>query len=258
MHDVCLREIASQDTASRQLRTASDHVTDSTTTISFYLSGYFTPPALRHKSYTEPHRQSERFCSAPFNSIPACTILPTDCPWPCRSILLCFIPVCPPHTTYPARPSRPPVGTAMLCSALPVQIHSGLLTYRLTAANPCRFILLCLIPASPAIPYLPPVHTAPKPIDSVHQSQPKTHTQHISPLCDARQPIKQPTDAVGNISQSNIPLLTILKYKSLVYDRATAGYRSAPPVGCKTAARAIGRDSEDTLPLYGRYKIVMR
>lgn len=54
-----------------------------------------------------------------------------------------------------------------------------------------------------------------------------------------------------NISQPNIPLLTILKYTSLVYDRVAAGYRSAPPVGCKTAARAIDHDSEDTCPLYG-------
>ncbi len=119
------------------------------------------------------------FCHTPFNSIPACAHFRLTAASPCHSILLCFIPAAPPN--LPDLPCRPPVGAAMFCSAPPVQIHSGLLTYRLTAANPCRFILLCLIPASPAIPYLLPVHTAPKPIDSVHQSQPKTHTQHISP-----------------------------------------------------------------------------
>ena len=125
-----------------------------------------------------------------------------------------------PQSTQPILPAASLYRTVLSCSALPVQIHSGLLVYRLNTASPCRSILLGFIPASPAIPYLLPVHTAPKPIDLVHLLQPKKHAQHISPLCDARQPIKQPTDAVGNISQSNIPLLTILKYTSLVYDRA--------------------------------------
>ena len=106
-------------------------------------------------------------------------------------------------------------------------------SYRLNAASPCPYS--AMFHSGPYCPTLLPTHTAPKPIDLVHLLQPKKYAQHISPLCDARQPIKQHTDAVGNISQSNIPLLTILKYKSLVYDRATAGcpsrsYQHQPPI----------------------------
>lgn len=230
MHDVCLRKIAPQTTATRHFSTTYDHITDSITTVSFYISGYLTPPALRHKSYTEPDRHSVLFCSVSFRHAR-------------------------PESTRPTLPAASLYRTVLFCAARSIPFRLARVPTDSRQSVP---FYSALFHSGPYCPTLLPTHTAPKPIDLVHLLQPKKYAQHISPLCDARQPIKQPTDAVGNISQSNIPLLTILKYKSLVYDRATAGYRSAPPVGCKTAARAIGRDSEDTLPLYGRYKIVMR
>ena len=182
--------------------------------------------------------------------------VPTECRKPVSFYSALFHPGMPaPQSTQPILPAASLYRTVLFCdaSSIPFRLTPS---YRLNAASPCPYS--AMFHSGPYCPTLLPTHTAPKPIDLVHLLQPKKYAQHISPLCDARQPIKQHTDAVGNISQSNIPLLTILKYKSLVYDRATAGYRSAPPVGCKTAARAIGRDSEDTLPLYGRYKIVIR
>lgn len=107
--------------------------------------------------------------------------------------------------------------SVLFCAARSVQFRLAP-SYRLNAASPCLYS--AMFHSGPYCPTLLPTHTAPKPIDLVHLLQPQKYAQHISPLCDARQPIKQHTDAVGNISQSNIPLLTILKYTSLVYDRA--------------------------------------
>ncbi len=163
-----------------------------------------------------------------------------------------------PAPNLPDLPSRPPVGAAMLCSSrlrsIPLRLTPA---YRLTAANPCRFILLCFIPARTALLcYQPTLHRS-RSIWFIYYNQ-KKHAQHISPLCYARHPIKQPTDAAGKHFPTEYPTPHDTQiYISRIRPRST-GYRSAPPVGCKTAARAIGRDSEDTLPLYGRNRIVMR
>ena len=138
------------------------------------------PQSIRPTMPAATRCRNVLFCHTPFNSIPAYDHFRLTAANPCCSAL--FHSGLPAPPNLPDIPCRPPVGAAMLCSSrlrsIPLRLTPA---YRLTAANPCRFILLCLIPASPAIPYLPPVHTAPKPIDSVHQSQPKTHTQHISP-----------------------------------------------------------------------------
>ena len=153
MHDVCLREIASQATASRQLRTASDHVTDSTTTISFYLSGYFTPPALRHKSYTEPDRHSVLFCSVSFRHAR-------------------------PESTRPTLPSASLYRTVLFCAARSIPFRLARVPTDSRQSVP---FYSALFHSGPYCPTLLPTHTAPKPIDLVHLLQPKTHTQHISP-----------------------------------------------------------------------------
>ena len=163
-----------------------------------------------------------------------------------------------PAPNLPDLPSRPPVGAAMLCSSrlrsIPLRLTPA---YRPTAPNPCRFILLCFIPARTALLcYQPTLHRS-RSIWFIYYNQ-KKHAQHISPLCYARHPIKQPTDAAGKHFPTEYPTPHDTQiYISRIRPRST-GYRSAPPVGCKTAARAIGRDSEDTLPLYGRNRIVMR
>ncbi len=143
-------------------------------------TGQPPPQSIRPTMPAATRCRNVLFCHTPFNSIPAYDHFRLTAANPCCSAL--FHSGLPAPPNLPDIPCRPPVGAAMLCSSrlrsIPLRLTPA---YRLTAANPCRFILLCLIPASPAIPYLPPVHTAPKPIDSVHQSQPKTHTQHISP-----------------------------------------------------------------------------
>ena len=166
MHDVCLREIASQATASRQLRTASDHVTDSTTTISFYLSGYFTPPALRHKSYTEPDRHSVLFCSV--SSQPTRHtrhILPAASRY-CNA-LFCHtpfnsIPAGQPPPNLSDLPCRPPVGTAMFCSVLFCAARS--IPFRLTPSyRPTAHghaVLFCYASFRYALPSIYPTYPA--------------------------------------------------------------------------------------------------
>ena len=143
-------------------------------------------------------------------------------------ILLCFISACPirhtrpyqtiPDHTKPTRPTQPTMTAADPCrNAGSATVNSiPACTLLPTDSRQSVPFYSALFHSGPYCPTLLPTHTAPKPIDLVHLLQPKKYAQHISPLCDARQPIKQPTDAVGNISQSNIPLLTILKYKSLV------------------------------------------
>lgn len=65
-----------------------------------------------------------------------------------------------PAPNLPDLPSRPPVGAAMLCSSRLRSIPFRLApSYRLTAANPCRSILLCFIPARTALLcYQPTLH----------------------------------------------------------------------------------------------------
>ena len=145
MHDVCLRKIAPQTTATRHFSTTYDHITDSITTVSFYISGYLTPPALRHKSYTEPDRHSVLFCSVSSQPtrhtrhiLPAasryCNAL--FCHTPFNSIPAGQPP--PIYPTYHAGHQSVPQCSVLFCSALPVQFHSGLhpLTDRLPMAMP--------------------------------------------------------------------------------------------------------------------------
>jgi len=161
LHDVCLRKIAPQTTATRHFSTTYDHITDSITTVSFYISGYLTPPALRHKSYTEPDRHSVLFCSV--SSQPTRHtrhILPAASRY-CNA-LFCHtpfnsIPAGQPPPNLSDLPCRPPVGTAMSSSVLPVQFRSGLhpLTDRLPMAVPFYSALFHL-----GMPD-PPDHTRP-------------------------------------------------------------------------------------------------
>ena len=84
----------------------------------------------------------------PFSSVPACTLLPTDCPWPCRSILLYFISACPirqttPDHTKPTRPTLPAASlyrTVMFCAARSTPFRLAP-SYRPTAHG--RAILFC-------------------------------------------------------------------------------------------------------------------
>ena len=276
MHDVCLRKIAPQTTATRHFSTTYDHITDSITTVSFYISGYLTPPALRHKSYTEPDRHSVLFCSVssqptrhtrhilpaasrycnalfchtPFNSIPAGQPPPNLSDLPCRppvgtamssSVLPVHIrsglhpltdrlPMAVPfysamlHSGMPAPnlpdlPSRPPVGAAMLCSSRLRSIPLRLARVTTECRKPVS--LFCYVSFRPVLPYSA-TNTHCTEADRFGSSITTKKNMHSTsaPSATRDTQLSSPRMRQENISQPNIPLLTILKYTSLVYDRA--------------------------------------
>ena len=115
-----------------------------------------------------------------------------------------------PAPNLPDLPSRPPVGAAMLCSS---RLRS--IPFRLTPA------LFYSVSFRPVLPYSvtnPHCTEADRFGSSITTKKNMHSTSAPSATRDTQ--LSSPRMRQENISQPNIPLLTILKYTSLVYDRA--------------------------------------
>ncbi len=124
-----------------------------------------------------------------------------------------------PAPNLPDLPSRPPVGAAMLCSSRLRSIPLRLARVTTECRKPVS--LFCYVSFRPVLPYSA-TNTHCTEADRFGSSITTKKNMHSTsaPSATRDTQLSSPRMRQENISQPNIPLLTILKYTSLVYDRA--------------------------------------